>query len=103
MSSTAAWFPGPMLNRVGLLGVHVGAWNHFGSADPQDGQAPIPPLGQRSADAIKARREAVRVIDEIIRDLHGLRAQLVSERRQDEDISAARVDAMLAAGRDGAA
>lgn len=91
--------PGPLEDKVGLLGVRVGAWNHFGYAVPQDGQAGIPPLGERGADAIKAGHGAVKVIDEIIRDLHVLRGQLVSELRADDDANATRVDAMLAEAR----
>ena len=57
---------------------------------------PIPPLGERSAEAIKAGHEAIEAIDELIRQLHVLRSQLVGELRQDEDVHAARADAMLA-------
>jgi hypothetical protein len=35
------------------------------------------------------------VIDEIIRDLHRLRDQLITELRADEDVRGRRVDAML--------
>lgn len=48
--------------------------------------ATIPPLGQRSANAIKAGHEAIRDIDQLIARLHRLREQLVGELRQDEDI-----------------
>ena len=48
--------------------------------------AVIPPLGQRSADAIKAGHEAVETIDQLIARLHRVREQLVGELRQDEDI-----------------
>ena len=64
--------------------------------------ATIPPLGERSAKAIEAGHAAVKDIDQLIAQLHQVRAQLVGELRQDEDIRAARVDAMLAERRDGA-
>jgi hypothetical protein len=53
--------------------------------------ATIPPLGERSAAAIKAGHEAVRDIDALIARLHEVRARLVSELRADEDIRMARV------------
>lgn len=80
----------------------VGAWEDFGyPGQPPDfttqpGQNPIPPLGSRSADAIKAGHTAVDDIDKLTRQLYELRAQLVSELRQDADIRGARVDALLA-------
>jgi NMD protein affecting ribosome stability and mRNA decay len=57
--------------------------------------ATIPPLGERSAKAIEAGHEAIKDIDQLIAQLHQVREQLVSELRQDEDIRAARVDALL--------
>jgi len=88
--------------HAGLLDVRLAAWHDFGYATPP---APycrtIPPLGERSAEAIKAAHGAVEVIDEIVRDLHALRGQLVTEIRADQDARAARGDAMLDA-RDGA-
>jgi hypothetical protein len=86
---------------AGLIHFRVGAWEEFGYADPPAPEsAPIPPLGERSASAIKAGREAIEAIDQLIARLHEVRAQLVSERRRDEDIRAARVDAMLAERRE---
>lgn len=55
--------------------------------------------GNASADQILTAREAVREIDCTLAHLHGLRSRLVTELRRDEDIAAARVDAMLAAYR----
>jgi hypothetical protein len=86
---------------AGLIHFRVGAWQDFGYAEPPTPDcAAIPPLGERSARAIEAGHEAVKDIDQLIARLHQVRAQLVSELRQDEDIRAARVDAMLA-GRPG--
>jgi hypothetical protein len=83
---------------AGLINFRVGAWQDFGYAEPPTpGCATIPPLGDRSAKAIEAGHEAIKDIDRLITRLHQVRAQLVSELRQDEDIRAARVDAMLAA------
>jgi hypothetical protein len=82
---------------AGLINFRVGAWQDFGYAEPPaPGCATIPPLGERSATAIEAGHEAVKDVDQLIARLHQVRAQLVSELRQDEDIRAARVDAMLA-------
>jgi hypothetical protein len=82
---------------AGLISFRVGAWEDFGYAEPPaPGCATIPPLGERSARAVEAGHGAVRDIDRLIARLHQVRAQLVSELRQDEDIRAARVDAMLA-------
>jgi hypothetical protein len=92
-AGTGEWSPGPMVDKVDLLGVRVGAWNHFEYAPS------VPPLGERNADAIKAGHGAIKVIDEIIRDLHALRNQLIIELRTDEDVRGRRVDAMLAEAR----
>ena len=82
---------------AGLINFRVGAWQDFGYAEPPTPDcATIPPLGERSARAIEAGHEAVKDIDQLIARLHQVRAQLVSELRQDGDIRAARVDAMLA-------
>lgn len=82
---------------AGLINFQVGAWRDFGyEAPPMPDCKAIPPLGERSADAIKAGHEAVEAIDELTRQLWRLREQLVGELREDSDIRAARVDAMLA-------
>ena len=82
---------------AGLINFRVGAWQDFGYAEPPTPDcATIPPLGERSAKAIEAGHEAIKNIDQLIARLHQVRAQLVSELRQDEGIRAARVDAMLA-------
>jgi hypothetical protein len=85
---------------AGLINYRVGAWHDFGYEQPP---APycktIPPLGERSAHAIKAGHDAIKDIDDLTRQLYALREQLVSELRQDEDVRAARVDAMLAGRR----
>jgi hypothetical protein len=85
---------------AGLIYFRVGAWHDFGYAMPPTPECkPIPPLGERSTQAIKAGHEAIEVIDELTRQLYALRSQLVGELRQDEDVRAARVDALLERGR----
>ena len=81
---------------AGLINFRVGAWQDFGYAEPPTTEcAAIPPLGERSAKAIEAGHEAIKDIDRLIARLHQVRAQLVSELRQDEDVRAARIDKML--------
>jgi hypothetical protein len=79
VSGTGEWSPGPLLELAELLGGQVGAWNHMQYPDQ------VPAAGQHSAEAITAGHDAVRVIDEMIRDLHALRGQLVAELRADDD------------------
>lgn len=90
---------GDIEELAGLIRFRIGAWEDFGYAEPPTPEcATIPPLGQRSAKAIKAGHDAIGDIDQLIARLHRIRVQLVSELRQDSDIRAARVDAMLAKG-----
>lgn len=94
---TAPDFSQGLEDLAGLINFRVGAWHDFGyEAPPTPGCKPIPPLGERSAEAIKAGHAAIAAIDELSRQLYALRSQLASELRQDEDMRAARVDAMLA-------
>jgi hypothetical protein len=82
---------------AGLINFRVAAWHDFGYAEPPAPDcATIPPLGERSAQAIEAGHEAIKDIDQLIARLHQVRAQLAVELRQDEDIRAARTDALLA-------
>lgn len=82
---------------AGLINFQVGAWHDLGYETPPTPECkPIPPLGERSAEAIRSGHEAIESIDELTRQLYRLREQLVGELRQDSDIRAARVDAMLA-------
>jgi hypothetical protein len=104
MTGTAEW--GGIEDAAGLLALRIAEWHDFGYATPPAPDCKlIPPLGERSAEAIRAGHGAIGAIDELIRDLYSLRGQLVSELRADEDARAVRVDAMLAkarARRDGA-
>lgn len=97
--SAAGLDSGGLEELAGLICFRVAAWHDFGYENPPaPGCATIPPLGERSASAIEAGHQAVGDIDQLIARLHQVRARLVSELRQDEDIRAARVDAMLAEG-----
>jgi hypothetical protein len=88
---------GDLEELAGLVNFRVGAWHDFGYADPPTPTCRmIPPLGERSADGIKAGHGAVQTIDELLRELYKLREALVTELRTDEDIRAARADAILA-------
>jgi hypothetical protein len=93
--TTAEW-PG-IAEAADLLNFRIGEWHDFGYATPPapDCKA-IPPLGERSAEAIKGAYGAIEVIDEIVRDLHRLREQLIGELRANEDALNARVDRTLA-------
>jgi hypothetical protein len=72
-----------------LLGVSLGQWAYRDeAADP--------------AAAVRAGGTALDTIDAMLRALHDARAELVTEIRADQDATAARVDAMLAARRHGA-
>ena len=85
---------------AGLIYWHVGVWHDLGYETPPTPDCkPIPPLGERSAEAIRGAHAAIEEIDQLTRRLHALRQQLAGELRQDEDARAARVDAMLAEAR----
>ena len=74
-----------------VVSFHVSAWQDFGYENPPTpDSATIPPLGERSATAVTAGHDAVGDIDRLIARLHEVRARLVSELRQDEDIRRAR-------------
>ncbi len=92
---------------AGLICFLTGAWHDLGHETPPAPECkPIPPLGQRSAEAIKAGHAAVEAIDELTRQLYALRSQLIDELRQDGDVRAARAGELLAgcrASRGGAA
>jgi len=88
---------GGLAELADLINFRVGAWHDFGYATPPAPECKaIPPLGERSAEAIGNGHGAIEAIDQLARQLYVLREQLVSELREDSDIRAARVDAMLA-------
>jgi hypothetical protein len=96
--TTAEW-PG-IAEAADLLNFSLGEWHDFGYATPPTPSCKtIPPLGERSVEAIRGGHEAIKVLDEIIRELYQVRGQLIRELRADEDIRTVRLDAMLAEGR----
>jgi hypothetical protein len=88
------------------INFRVGGWHDFGyETPPAPDCKPIPPLGERSAEAIKSGHAAVETIDELLKQLYALRNQLVGELRQNQDLLMARLDAQygpLDERRDGA-
>jgi len=83
-----------LVEQAELINHFVGQWHDFGYENPPTPECKaIPPLGERSAAAIKGAHRAVEEIDHLIRQLHELRQQLVSELRQNEDALMARLDA----------
>ena len=81
--TTAEW-PG-IEETAGLLNFRIAEWHDLGYETPPTPDCKsIPPLGERSAEAIKAGHGAIEVIDEIVRDLGRLREQLVGELRADQ-------------------
>jgi hypothetical protein len=79
---------------AGLINWHVGVWHDLGyETPPTPDFKPIPPMGERSAEAIKAAHRAIGEIDELTKRLHAQRAQLLAELRQNEDALMARLDA----------
>ena len=82
---------------AGLISYRVGGWHDFGyETPPAPGCKTIPPLGERSAEAIKAGHGAVEAIDELTRHLYALRQQLTGELRANEDALMARCGQLLA-------
>jgi hypothetical protein len=80
-----------------LIYYRVGAWHDLGYETPPAPHCrPIPPLGWRSAEAIKAGHGAVEVIDQLTRQLYALRQQLIDELRVNADAVMASTDQLLA-------
>lgn len=89
---------GQLEELAGLINFRIGAWQDFGYENPPGpGSKTIPPLGKRSVEAIIAGHGAVAAIDTLVALVHETRSRLGAELRQDEDLRAARIDAMLAA------
>ena len=80
--------------KAGYISWLVGSWHDLGYENPPTPECkPIPPLGERSAEAIKGGHRAVEEIDVLTRQLVALRQQLVGELRKNEDILMARLEA----------
>jgi len=89
---------------AGLISFRVGGWHDFGYADPPAPDCkPIPPLGERSAQAITAGHDAVEAIDELTRQLYALRQQLTAELRANHEALMASSGELLATCRAGRA
>jgi hypothetical protein len=85
---------GGLVELAELIYWYVGVWHDLGYENPPTPECrAIPPLGERSAAAIKGGHDAVKTIDRLTQQLYRLREQLVGEMRQDEDIRMARLDA----------
>lgn len=95
-TSTATVITGAedLAGAVETIHLHIGGWQEFGYPPPAaPGSAVIPPLGQRSAEAIHAGHQAVKDIDQLMAQLYMIRGQLVSQLRKDSDIRDAAWDA----------
>jgi hypothetical protein len=72
--------------QADLITWYVGVWHDLGyEVPPAPDCKTIPPLGERSAQAIKGGHDAIAAIDELTRQLNALRAQLVGELLQDSE------------------
>jgi hypothetical protein len=88
---------------AGVIAGRIARWEEYGYLNPPAPHCKtIPPVGERSADAITAGHGAVEAIDELLRHLHGMRGRLVDELRENADAVMARADELLARYRDGA-
>lgn len=68
-----------------LIYWHVGVWHDLGYEDPPTPDSKtIPPLGQRSPEAIKGARDAIEGIGQLTSRLSALHSQIVRELWQDE-------------------
>jgi hypothetical protein len=71
---------------AGLITFRVGAWHDFGYESPPTADCqPIPPPGERSAQAVKAGHAGIASIDDLTRQLYALRQQLAGELRQNQE------------------
>jgi len=79
----------PLDEELGLPNVHLAVW-----MAGDDSKA--------DASATRAGNQVMDSIDAMLRQLHLVRARMVAERREDQDIAAARTDELLAARKDAA-
>lgn len=86
MSGTEEWLG--VVEAAESLNWYVGVWHDLGYADPPAPGCPgcktIPPLGERSAEAVKGAHDAIEVIDIMVRELQAVRDQLTGELKADE-------------------
>lgn len=76
----------PLDDELGLLNVNLAVW-----IARDDSKA--------DASVVRAGNQVLDSIDAMLRQLHQLRARMVAERREDQDIAAARADELLARAR----
>ena len=76
----------PLDDELGLLNVNLAIWM---ARDDTKADASVTRAGNQVMDSI----------DAMLRRLHQLRARMVAERREDQDIAAARADALLTRAR----
>jgi len=76
----------PLGDELGVLNVNLAVW--MARDDSKAG-----------ASVVRAGNQVMTSIDAMLRQLHELRARMVAERREDQDIAAARVDAYAGLGR----
>ena len=76
----------PLDDELGLLNVNLAVW-----MARDDSKA--------DASVVRAGNQVLDSIDAMLRQLHQLRARMVAERREDQDIAAARADELLARAR----
>lgn len=70
-----------------LINVLIGCWEENGYRNPPTPDcATIPPLGERSAEAVAYGHRAIKEIDTLLAELHKLRGTLVNELRQNDEI-----------------
>ena len=72
----------PLDDELGLMNVHLAVWI---ARDDSKADASVTRAGNQVIDSI----------DVMLRQLHQLRARMVTEYRADQDIAAARADALL--------
>ena len=73
----------PLDDELGLLNVNLAQW-----IARDDSRA--------DASVVRAGNQVMDSIDTMLRQLHQLRARMIAERRENQDIAGARLDAKLA-------
>lgn len=76
----------PLDDELGLLNVNLAVWI---ARDDSKADASVTRAGNQVMDSI----------DAMLRQLHQLRARMVAERREDQDLAAVRADELLARAR----
>lgn len=89
MSGTEEWLG--VVEAAESLNWYVAVWHDLGYADPPAPECKtIPPLGERSAEAVKGAHGAhgahgaIEVIDIMVRELQAVRGTLTDELKADE-------------------